>query len=682
MVKQRGKQKFIDINEFQLGLQVLEDPTKSSVGSAREMRNCLITDRLGLGKRPGTELLGNANATNDGVHGLFNYKKSNGQEEVMIKTYDDELEYYHDSAGWSRLKSGFSTSQEFSFKEHNVNTENEDYVYFCNAREDYQRWSGNYATVQVAATTTSTTLEVDSVIYPNTFSSGAASSGTDTIVGIATTKWSDDQWIDFYVKTSSNQIRRITDNTASSLTFDALSSAISAGETFSIVKNKFPASGTLMIGGSSNAYSAIPYSSAFTITAPSAGIATGTAVTIMPTEYPANPKGNRMDTLFTRMYVGGVNAGIAYSTADAKQGSYSPGSVYYAKIKNATDFTFTATRVAGEGGIESLAYGAGNITDIACQDQTAYIFKQDYVEALSHEQSSSDSVVREPVSMSLGSVNKAVKGENDIYFATQDNQITSIGRLANKDTRPQALNVGYKVKRLLDTYNMEDFNGIKYENRLLFAMRSSGSDYNDRILVYNERTQGFEGEWTLPAYGFAISSGYLFYGDSTKPNVYQMFEGTSDAQGSDTFGITSTWKSNWINLTPSHANLQSLNALSVEGYITGGTSVTFKIYKDFSETAALENTFTGTEESYLDGDDFVAFLGGEPLGVHPLGAISNPDAEGRRHFHWIIYFPFIYGNHFSLGVDNAGTDQNYEITRMSLGLLEDTEFNLEKVRTV
>lgn len=676
------KQKIFDINNFSLGLMMLEDESNTPVGSARVMRNMWISDRKGITKRPGTELLGTVSTVNDGIHGLFNYKKSNGQDEILIKAYDDELEYYHDTAGWTRIKNGYTTSREFGFKDHNVNTENEDYVYFCNAKENYSRWPGTYETVQTAAAGGATTLEVESTIYPNVFASGTASSGTATVLGIASSAWAVDQWIDFYMKTTSGQMRRITDNTSTSLTFDAMSSAFSAGESFTIVKNKFAPTGTLQIGNVTNAYSAIPYSTAFTVTATTGAITTGTPVTVLPSIYPANPKGNKMDTLFTRMYVGGVQgAGLAYSTANALQGSYSPASIYYAKIKNATDFTFTATRVAGEGGIESYAYGSGPITDVACQEESVYVFKKDQVESLQHEQSSSDMVLRTPISTVLGSVNKVVKGSNDIYFATQDNQITSLSRVAQKDLLPQNVNVGYKIKRLLDTYNMEDFNGIKYKNRLFFTLKVDSTE-NDRVLVYNEVTQGFEGEWTLGAYGFTVNQGDLYYGQSTTPNVYKMLTGFSDAQGTDTFGITGIWKSNWINLTASKANMQAINAVVLEGYIQSDSTLNFELYKDWSDTAIISFDFTGTETDFITSANFSNALGLTPLGTAPLGTIGDPDPSGKRHFQFIVYFPFQYGNFFSFGFNISGKNESPEIIRCGLGIKEDTMFNNNIIKTI
>ena len=675
------KTRLIDINNFNLGLRQLEDETSAPIGSARLMSNMLITDRGGIAKRQGTSLLGSNDTNSYGLTGLYNYVKSNGQE-IFLKAYSTGLLYYNTyTSSWATLEGGFSSGEEFGFREHNVNTDNEDYIYFCNRTENYRRWNGGHDQLTVAMGASTTEATVTSVLYDNVFYSTSATAGSTGTLDV--TGFVADQWNDFYVYVKSggatDKISLITDTTTTGITFNEFSSGIGA-VSFEIRKNRFPATGTLVINGTDVVYSAIPTYKTFTVTASTSTYTTGSAIALKPTAYAQNPRGNRMDSLYTRMYVGNVLSALQRSTGGNLGGSYAPTSVFYSKTKNATDFTFAATRVAGEGGIESLAYAKGPITDVACQEDTVYLFAKNYVEAMTHTQDANDLAQRTPVSTILGSVNRTIKGQNDIYFATEDKQITSIGRIVNKDTREQNINIGYPVKRLLNTYNVDDFNGIKFENRIFFTTKDEGSDLNDRMLIYNEKTGSFEGEWTLGAYGLATASSGLYYASAGTPNVYQMFTGLNDQQGTDVFTITSQWKSNWINLTASKANQQAINALSVEGYITPATTITIELYRDHNDTAALSFNFTGTETGLIDSSNLQAFLGARPLGLAPLGAVDQTDDDNRYHFQFLVYFPFIYGNYYSLGVSNAGTNQDFEIIRMSLGITEDVEFDLQRVK--
>src|SRR3990167_5615827 len=683
-LKTTKKERLIDIKDFSKGLVVLEDSTKAPLGSAREMQNMWITDRKGLSKRPGTLLVG-SNSTGGSSLGFYNYTKHDGSE-VLMRSYDDEIEYYHStSVHWARLEDGFTTGSEFGFKEHNVNTDSEDYVYFCNRTEDYRRWSAPIATNQSALSSNGTTLTVDTVLYSDVMYDGSVSAGTASSIDIGTTgTWATDQWNStFYLYVTStghaNKISQIQDTLTSGIEFTALSSSITSGTTFQIRKPKFPSSGTLVIDGSDRTYSAMPTYQTFTV---SSGVAaaSGTPVTLKPTTYPQNPRGNRFDTHYTRMYVGNVRSAMQKNASSSQIGFYGNPSVFASKLGDATDYTFTVNRTAKEGDIISAAYAKGQITDVASQEDRMYMFAKNYIEGFKYSQDGNDLLERDSLSMDKGSINKVIKTPNDIMFVTDKNEINSIGRVVNKDTRPSITNLGYKVKREIADWDFSATAGITHLNRL-YINGMQDNDKNNRVLVYNNQTQGFEGVWTLGAYGFGVSSGELLYADSQTPNVYQMLTGYNDTQGSNTFGITGIWKSNFLNLTPSGGNQQALNCLGVQGYIRGNTTIKFSIYKNQADTAALEFTFGGSEEDFLTKTDMSKFLGSNPLGLQPLGTVSQA-TDGRFHFRFLVYFPYQYGNFFSLGVNNSGTDQDFEITRFSLALKEDTIHDINSIKTI
>lgn len=677
-----------DIDNFSPGLHVLEDSSKSPIGSAREMTNFLITDRSGLSKRPGTTLLGSLSASTHGTKGLFNFIKSFGSQEIPMRAYDDELEYFHpDLQTWTRLKDGFTADQEFGFKEHLVNTDNEDYVYFCNRTENYQRWAGATTQLNGALVGAETAIVVDTVLKTDVFESGTGTASSTTTLTDSSKTWASSQWIGFYIEITSGaqsgQIRAITSNTTTQLTFDSMTDPGNA--TYRIRMPKFPASGTLIINGTTIAYTAIPTSTSFTVASANAA-ADNAPVALVPTEYPANPRGNRLETHFTRMIVGNVRSALARDSGGTLRGSQSTGSFYVSKIKNATDFTFTATRVATEGDIVSTPYGGGDITDIVNHEDQFYIFKPRYIEACKYTQDTTDIITRTQLKTGFGSINKAIKAKDDIYFVTADKQFTSVGRVQLKSDIPQTLNIGLVIKRLLDTYDFSATQGIEYKQRLLITCKSSSSDtYNNKIVVFNKATQSFEGVWDLSAFGFMVYQNELYYGDSASPNVYKMFDGVNDTYGSDLFGISSIWKSNFMNITPkgnhSAFSQQSVCGYGVEGYITPNTTLTFELYKDFQEDAALSFTFGGTEEDFLDNAPLSAFLGDNPLGLSPMGSVTLT-SDGRYHFQFIVYFPEIYSNFLSVGLLNSGQDQDFEVTRFSLDLAYDPLIKAQRIKTI
>lgn len=675
----------IDINSFSSGLQVLKDTTDSPLGSARLMTNMQVTDRGGISPRPGTAILGTYDSGTTGVDGFYTFLKTGIETQIPVKASNGTLKYFHPTKlDWAQLKSGYTAGAEFGFKEHLVNTDNEDYLYFCNAKENYSRWAGATAVLS-GAYVSGVTLTVDSTLKTTTYETGTSTATSGTTVTDSSKTWAASQWIGFYVLITSGvaagQISLISANTATQLTFGAITDPV-AGATYQIRMPKFPASGVLTVGTTSVTYSAVPTSTTFTITDPGVGFSDATAVTIQPTEYPAAPRGNRLENHHTRMLVGNVQSGMSRDSSGVLQGSQSTATVYVSKIRNATDFTFASSRAAGEGDLITAPYGGGNITDIVNFEDSFAIFKKDYIELDKYStDSAADLPSSTPLKQGYGSLNHVVKGRDDVYFVTADNEIASVGRVQQHDTVPQTTNIGLIIKRLIDTFDFTSVVGKEFGQRILFSCKQSSSDTaNNQIIVYNKQNKSFEGIWYLNASQFDLYNGGLYAADSKTPNIYQLFTSDHNDVRSSTvkFGIDSSWRSNWMHVVPSTSRfrsrpnqfqIQGINSLGFQGYITDGTIITFSLFKDFADTAELTFDFgiLPTDEGFMQGAELGAFLGSNPLGLAPLGTISDPSPSGSRHFKFIVYFPDIYSTYLSVGVDSTGTDLEYEVTRMGLG---------------
>ncbi len=674
----------IDIANFNPGLHLGIDGTKAPVGSARKMKNMLISDRGGISKRPGTKLLGTYSSDVTGVRGLANYKKPYGSSEVLIKGFGTKTEYYNPDYGdWTTLESGFTSGQEWGITSHFDSSDNEGYAYMCNRTEPYRRWAGTYTQLNGALAGGETTVTVDAIEASTGdagYYSGTAHAVTTTTIDV-NDSWADDFWNTYYVKitsgASSGKIALISDTADesgtgySTITFDTIA-GLTGTPTFSIIKTQFVAASTLVIDDEEVAYSATPSSTTFTTSAIVSAHADGAPVTIKPTEYPGAPRGNVLSAYLSRMIVGNVLTGIGTDGTDA-QGSPMTGAFNVSALDSGTDFTFTyAGRAAGEGDRVPVAYGGGPITDIVSQEEYFYVFKQDYIEADTYSQDASDLIDRQPLKQEVGAIGRVIKGKDDVYFVTPRNEISSIGRAASKDILPQTANIGSVIKRYLDDCVFTGHRGIEHRDRIYFAHKESSTDsYNNRVLVYNKTTKSFEGIWYVSAFGFSPWKEDLYYGDVVTPNVYKMFEGTNDVQGDDEFGITAEWLSNWMNFTPSDFDTNSVHSYAVEGYLKGETEITFEMYDDFASDPSLSFSFSGSESGFITADNFNNYLGATALGISPESALGDADENGFRHFKFVVYFPHIYGNHFSIGVKNDGKGQEFDITRIGLGAESD-----------
>ncbi len=680
---------YIDYKDFKKGLNALDDTTKAPFGSARVMENVRVTDRGGIAPRLGIELLGTENTSVEPVVGLYNFRKSIDQDEFLIKAYESKLEVYsrnHSDLGWWTLKTGFTSGKEFGFATALVNTDNQDYCVMCNRYEPYQTWNGAVTRLNGALVGGETTITVDSTLTDEIFESRTATSSSATTLDVSTVTWAASMWVNFYVYITSGvhsgKIRKITANTTTQITFDTLGSDPGSC-TFEIRTPAFAASGTLVVNGNTLAYSAIPTATTFTT---SAAVATpdNSAVTSAPTEYPGAPRGNRMANYLARMVVGNVRSALARDTGGALSGFSSSGSYFVSKSQNPTDFGYSATRVAGEGDIIATPYGGGDITDEVVHENAVYTFKKRYIESLQYSQDANDLATRDPLKAEVGSVGPVIKGSDDVYFFTDDKKFTSLGRVKTKDVLPQTDNIGFSIQRLLNTYVFGTGRGIEDVDRIYAPAKSSSTQTeNDIVLVYNKINRSFEGIWNISANFFTRFDNNLYFGDSTSANVFKMNTGHSDVYGSDRFPISASYASQFLNLSASQGTLNSMNSLFIEGYIKSGSEINFKAWKDFSDDPFLSFTFSGDETDFLDGSELTAYLAGTPISLRPIGTVdTDPDADGRRHFFFRVYFPFQYGNHFSVGFDSDELEGDYEITRIGLGMSETVSVDTNKIKSI
>lgn len=677
---------FIDVDNLDQGLRLYEDTTSAPRGTFRVLRNCRVTDRGGISPRLGTVLLGDSES-GGATKSLFNFRKSYDKDEFLVKTFDDKVKVWsrnHPELGWFLLKSGFTSGKDFGFMSSLVNRDLEDYMAFCNRFDPYQRWQGSVTKLDGALAGGETTVNVDSTLTDEVFESKTASGSSATTLTISPAAWAASQWVGLYVRITSGvhagKVRLISATTTTQITFATLGSDPGAC-TFEIRKLAFPASGTLVIGGTEVAYSAVPTDASFTTSAFSGTAADDSAVTIAPTPYPAAPRGNRLANLLSRAVVGNVRSALARDTGGALSGFASAGSYFVSKLLDAFDFGFSGTRAAGEGDIVSTPYGGGDITDVVTQEDQAYVFKPRYIEAVQYSQDANDLANREPLKSGAGSVGRVIKGADDAFFVTADKKFTSIGRVRAKDITPQTENIGLPVKRLMDALTFTEGRGIEDGDLLYLPAKTADSEQNDVILVWNKEGMRCEGYYEIGTNGLEQFDGRLYACDSTSPDVYLLNEGHADVVGDERYPISFEAASNFMNLTASHAHTQALNCLYFEGYIIPGSEVTFEAWRDTQSGSFLSFTFDGTEESFTDGALLDGFLGDQPLGLKPLGSISEADEDGRVHFQFRVYFPFQYGDHFSVGWKGEFADGDVEVLRYGLGLKESPTLRAARVKT-
>lgn len=662
----------LTIDNHAPGLIVLPDEAMAPLGSARFMQNAQISDRKGITKRKGVTVIGDSDANGAAVTGLFRFMRADGVE-TLLKARGTSHRYLNGST-WANLEGSLTSGSRFGYASHIVNTDFKDYLYWGNRTEAYRRWNGAYSTTTATLVGGETAIPVTETLMVDVFESKTASASSTTTVDVTGTPWAESQWVNFYVKitngTASGKVGKISANTSSQLTFATIA-GLSGTPTFEIRRALFDDSGTAVVGGTDVAYTAITSSTTLAVaSAPAA--ASGSPVAQKPTAYVEAPYGNRLTNCLTRMYVGNIRTQLGFNSSGNQVGRASNRSVAVSVLKDATDFGFAASRAAGEGDIIELAYGGGTVNDVVAQEDGVYAFTPEYIENIKYSQDTDDLTIRTPLKPGIGNIGRAVKGKDDIYFATPKNEITSVGRVKLLDTTPQTLNIGQTIKRLLDGRDLTFFDGYEWKDRLHFTMRSSPDvAQNDRILVYNRYTKSWEGDWTLAVNQFTEWDGKLAAGSSVSSDALSLYAGDVDVYDGVTYPIVTRWKSNWLNVTQSRMENQSVCGLHIEGYIRGNSSFDFALMADFIDTPFLTGTFHGYEGNYLNGVSVRASLGEMPLGEEPMASVDEPDEDGLSRFRFTVWFPDTYLTNLSYGFTMSGKDEYVDVCKVGFTIYAD-----------
>jgi hypothetical protein len=213
------------------------------------------------------------------------------------------------------------------------------------------------------------------------------------------------------------------------------------------------------------------------------------------------------------------------------------------------------------------------------------VIKQHSIEALSYPDTETDLSSFTPIKrgINVGATGKAWRIGDDIAFATSDNRITTIGRMANKDARPQTQDLAFSIRRAVKSYNFDNATGEECGNQVFVACKSSNEvNYNDRLLVWNKDYSAWEGYWNISASSLCVHNSKLYYGDSYSGDVYELSGVLNKTVGDSTYPLSCNAKTGWINKTGIGFYLNEISSIAVEGYITSGSSIDINLYKDFS----------------------------------------------------------------------------------------------------
>lgn len=511
-----------------------------------------------------------------------------------------------------------------------------------------------------------TSLPVDSTLTDTVFYSGTAASCTTTTIDITASDWATDIWNSAFVVYITNgaqegKVSAISDTTATQITFAAIA-GLSGTPTFEIRMLKYPASGTIIDGNTytTEAYTAITDDASLTFTSLASNHDVDVPIALVPAEYPAAPRGNILTTLFGQVFLSGSKR--------------FPTTLYRSKIDDATDFTFSATRVAGEGDVIDIPEAVPAITDLNTFEDKLIVGGESHVEQILFTQDENDLPNRTPIISSslVGPAGRSSKMRDDLLFANKNKEITSLSRVANQDVRPAARDIGWAIKNTTKNYDFTTARTYTFKQYSLIACKeTSSSTSNDVILAYDNNRSVWVGKWNLPASCFTEYDGKLYMGSSASREVYEMFTDlrAQDKGSSGLIGYATKCKTGWLNMTKDTDHQQEFDMLCVEGYIKLNTPVTFSIYYDwqtepttswiFDPASHTDNILDATAEETMG----VTQMGVTPLGVE-LSEDSTTLVDERR---FIAFFKVQATPHtyVRLGWEVDGVSKFLEMTNIA-----------------
>jgi len=613
--------KYTVTEDFSPGFKAKRDATQLSAGALiTSSQNVRITDGDRVGTRPGTALFGAASTATTPITSMHVFRKRDGTE-IPMRSYGTVVEYRHPGTGaYENLITGLTSGQIFGYADHNINTQLIELVYFCNAVDPMQIWSGAYTQLNGALAGGESTITVDTVLQDTVYYTGTAASGSTTTAVISPGTWGTDLWNNFYVYVTSGadtgKISKITATTSTTITYDALGTGVGTGNTFEIRKVAYDASANmkLRIGTSTVTYTGFGSATTFTGCSGTPVAADNAAVTQLPEQSFIAPRGNILEVLNTRMLVSGVKK--------------NPQSVYYSKLLDAADFTFSATRTAGQGGVIDTPEGGGAVKGLSTQEDTVYILKKDIVKTLTFTQDGNDlpviTTLLQAPNVGPNYVLAPFKIDNQVFYTTAEGAVKSASRVPNV-TSVQALQISDSIVTYMRTLDVSTAAGIFYRQRAFISVKSSTSAAsNDVVLVYNYQKNA----WEAPIIGWNAScwmiyGDALYFGSSINPEVYKFDEDVYDDNGNPYESVARFAFSNYGD-----ASLpKQFESVFMEGYITENTTITITVlynYKGSQETRST--TLRGTDSQYIVASTDTTGLGLTGLGEEPMGSTADvPD---------------------------------------------------------
>lgn len=239
-------------------------------------------------------------------------------------------------------------------------------------------------------------------------------------------------------------------------------------------------------------------------------------------------------------------------------------------IKGIANFTYSSTRVATEGFILAQSFG-GAMQNIASLNGREYCLHEraTWVVTISADDLDVTNLIYRS-KVGIPNHRAMVESADGIYYIDDSDKNDVNFRIlqiesAGTEVIPQTISKQFKVANVkvgvnLNNYIFDKAASIEFGELVLFACRTTDSDTNNRVFVYNKTNKATD---ILDYYvsAFAIYDGTLIAGDSVSDNVYTLLSGVDD----DDSTIGNYWEGSLDNL--GYNGMKRVVELTVDGEI-------------------------------------------------------------------------------------------------------------------
>jgi len=281
------------------------------------------------------------------------------------------------------------------------------------------------------------------------------------------------------------------------------------------------------------------------------------------------------------------------------------------------DFTYTPTRVAGEGAVFRQDDAGAAMQNIGTLDDDEYCFHtlKTYKLTLSSDDTNATNFIyRARVGIPYWRATFET-GDGLYYVDTISESEPHIRRLRKSnfydDTVPESLSEGLDLSH----YVFDESVLYKYGDLLLVACKkNSDSTANDRLLVYNERWQ----TWEVHNIRASVIDEYdngLFVGDSATNNVLRVLHSFADEDATIINHIT------FGEYDLNYAGQKKVNLLRLRGLIGRDQKLKVSIALDGGDFVEVGFTESGGVHTYAieDTGDYVSYAPAALVGTDGIG---------------------------------------------------------------